>query len=134
MSNKKPPRLKLRDGKYYVYYSEHGRDQRKSLRTEDLQTAEARFCGWLEQHRKEIKVEADPLVSDVLDYWHEQWITGQMLSAARYPSVINNLKWYFGNKRVSEVDRSDSREYYKLRGIREASDMMNVDMYNDDEI
>jgi len=115
MSNKKPPRLKLRDGKYYVYYSEHGRDQRKSLRTKDLQTAEARFAGWLEQHRKEVKVESDPLVSDCLDYWYEQNVKDKFLSEDRYQSLINNLRFYFGNMRVSQVTRNHSEEYKKIR-------------------
>jgi len=116
MAKRKPPRLVTdRKGNYYVYYSADGRSQRKSLRTHDLSTAEARFAGWLEQYNKEMMVDPDPLIEDCLDYWMDQWISGRMLSENRYPSVVNNLKTYFGKKRVSEVTREHSLEYARMR-------------------
>lgn len=116
MAKRKPPRLVAdRKGNYYVYYSTDGRSQRKSLRTNDLQAAEARFAGWIEQYNKDMMVDPDPRIADCLDYWMEQWISGRMLSENRYPSVVNNLKAYFGKKRVSEVTREHSLDYARMR-------------------
>ena len=116
MPKRKPPRISQhKNGYFYIHYAENGRDQLQSLRTKDLHKAELRFAGWLEQHRKEIKIEADPLVSDCLDYWYDQNVKDKFLSENRYASLINNLKFYFGNKRVSEITRNDSEEYKKIR-------------------
>ena len=113
---KQPPRLGTDDqGNYYVYYNANGRSQRKSLRTDNLLHAEARFAGWLEAHNKDQVVDADPKIADCLGWWFEQWIEGRMLSEARYPSVIGNLKAYFGKMRVSKVTKLDSQEYARLR-------------------
>ena len=65
----------------------------------------------MEAHNKDFVVEADPKINDCLDWWFEQWIEGRMLSEARYPSVISNLKSYFGRMRVSQVTKLDSHEY-----------------------
>lgn len=113
---KLPPRLIPDEhGNYYVHYHAGGRSQRKSLRTDNLFTAESRFAGWLEAHNKDHIVEADPKIADCLDWWFEQWIEGRMLSEKRYPSVIANLKTYFGRMRVSQVTKQDSIEYARIR-------------------
>ena len=59
MAKKKmPPRLGTdAQGNYYVFYHANGRSQRKSLRTDNLFHAEARFAGWLEAHNKDFVVE-----------------------------------------------------------------------------
>ena len=41
-----PPRIKLHQGSWYVFYAEGGRSQRTSLRTKDKEIAERRFAGW----------------------------------------------------------------------------------------
>ncbi len=113
---KKPPRLtKSKYGTYVVVWHNKGRQKEFSLRTTDLRTAENRFAGWLQKIRAEEVIDTDPYVGDCLDIWFNQWIKGQMLSEARYPSVVNNLKAYFGNKRVSEVTRQHSKEYRTIR-------------------
>ena len=116
MAKRLPPRLEPdASGNYYAIYSEGGRSRRKSLRTKDLFRAEHRFEGWLEAKRKAQLVEDDPYVEDCLDYWMDQWIMGRMLSESRYPSVVNNLKAYFGKMRVSQITRKDSAAYIELR-------------------
>ena len=113
---KKPPRMeKTKYGTYCVIWHNNGRQKQFSLRTEDLRTAENRFAGWLQKVRSEETIDTDPYVGDCLDIWFDQWIKGQMLSEIRYPSVIRNLKKYFGNKRVSEVNRDHAKEYRILR-------------------
>ena len=117
MAYRKPPRIaKVENGDiYYILWNDKGTPRRKSLGTTDLQKAENIFAGWLVEYRKDFEIDADPYVGDCLDLWFEQWIKGQMLSENRYPSVVNNLKAYFGRKRVSEVTREHSREYRTIR-------------------
>lgn len=113
---KQPPRIVPdQQGTYYVHYYADGRSRRKSLWTDDLSAAEHRFAGWLEAYNKDNTIDRDPIVSNCLDWWHEQWINGRMLSEKRYPSVINNLKAYFGKMRVSEITKQDSIEYARIR-------------------
>lgn len=117
MAKRLPPRIEphQESGVFYIIYTANGRSQRKSLRTDNLFEAEARFAGWLEQHQKDALVETDPLVGDCLDWWFEQWIEGRMKSENRYPAAINNLKAYYGNKTVSEIVRQDSINYTRIR-------------------
>ena len=65
--NRKPPRMVQADnGKWYVYYSKNERSQRFSLRTNDLQEAEARFDGWLKkikQAEKLAEIHHDPTIA-----------------------------------------------------------------------
>ena len=116
-----PPRIKLHQGSWYVFYAEGGRSQRTSLRTKDKEIAERRFAGWLEQRELEMSVQEDPTIDFVLDVWFDQWVRDRFLSANRYPSVIKHLKAHFGHKRVSRVQIEDSRTYVKKRR-RVASD------------
>jgi integrase len=108
------PRLIQRGKMWYVAYKRDGRSQRDSLRTEDLQVAEKRFQGWLEQRVKQTP-SSNPLVDDCLDLWFEQWIEGRMLAESRYPSLINNLKHHFGGSRVQDLTREDARRYTAIR-------------------
>lgn len=123
-----PPRLQQsKSGSWYVAYSENGRSQRTSLRTDDLQKAEARFQGWLKDRRLYFEVVRDPTVSYVLEIWMDQWIRGRMITQERYPSIIKNLNAYFGKMHVSELTREHSTKYYELRasgliGTSKASD------------
>ena len=111
----KPPRMEKIGNVYYILWRGDGKPQRKSLRTEDLRTAENRFAGWLQKFKADEIIDTDPYVGDCLDIWFKQWIEGRMLSEIRYPAVINNLKAYLGNKRVSEVTRTHSLEYATMR-------------------
>jgi len=102
-------------GNYYVHYHQDGRSQRDSLRTKDVSIAAARFQGWLDGHRIETNISDDPIISDILEWWMDQWIRGRMLSENRYPAVVANPNKYFGNMRVSEITRKDSAKYIELR-------------------
>ena len=124
----KPPRLwQSKTGSWYVLYHENGRGQRTSLRTDDIQKAEARFQGWLKDRRLFFDVVKDPTISHILDIWMDQWVRGRMITQNRYPSIVKNLKQYFGNMHISEVTREHSSRYYELRkegiiGTTRASD------------
>jgi len=111
-----PPRLHQADnGWWYVLYHEHGRGQRKALRTQDQKIAAERFSGWIDQYQLDTKISLDPTISEILDLWFNQWVDGRMLSQERYPSVINNLNQHFGDMPVSSVLREHSVKYQKLR-------------------
>ncbi len=118
--NRKPPRIGTEpNGKYYVYYSEGRRSRKLSLWTKNLATAEARFQRWLDSHNLDTTFELDPTIERCLNLWYAQWIEGRMITADpkcnRYIAVINNLKSYFGDLRVSETKREHSKEYIRLR-------------------
>ena len=116
MSKAMQPRIRPnKAGNYYVLYNKNGRSRTDSLRTKDVSVAAARFQGWLDGHRIETGVSDDPIISDILEWWMDQWIRGRMLSEDRYPSVVKNLNKYFGNMRVSEITRKDSAKYIELR-------------------
>ena len=116
MSEQKPPRIKRsQHGTWYVHYEEGGRSQRQSLGTKDQKEAESRLAGWIEQRDLDEQLCADPTIEVILDTWYDQWVDGQMQSQARYPSVIRNLKKFFGKMPVSTVLRKHSREYAEIR-------------------
>ena len=96
--NRKPPRMVQADnGKWYVHYSKNERSQRFSLRTNDLQKAEARFDGWqkIKQAEKLAEIHHDPTIAFCLEKWFEDWIRGRMASEVRYHAIIKNLNAYF---------------------------------------
>ena len=109
--NRKPPRLVERDGMHYVAFHDGQRDRRISLRTYDSEIAVTRFQGWLDEYKLNKDGDPDPKISDCLDKWFDQWISGRMVSENRYPSIIGHLRKAFGSMRVSEVERSHSRKY-----------------------
>tara|TARA_B100001057_G_scaffold412247_1_gene428257 strand:+ start:4339 stop:5412 length:1074 start_codon:yes stop_codon:yes gene_type:complete len=113
--NVMPPRITQRDGTYYASYHDGERGRRVSLRTDDSKIAVTRFEGWLKERRLQTDGDPDPLIADCLDYWFEQWISGRMLSENRYPSIIKHLKKAFGRMRVSQVNRTHSRQYIEDR-------------------
>lgn len=116
MSEQKPPRIKRsQHGTWYVHYAEDGRSQRQSLGTKDQKEAESRLAGWLEQRDLDEQLCADPTISFILDTWYDQWIDGRMESQVRYPSIIKNIKKYFGEMPVSSVLRKHSVDYAKMR-------------------
>jgi len=110
------PRLeRFENNKYYIIYRSQNRSQRVSTRTDDLATATARFQGWLEKSKISFKVENDPTVGRSLDLWFNDWIKDRMITENRYISIINNLKAYFGDMPVSQVQRQHSEKYIDLR-------------------
>ena len=116
MERTKPPRIeKAGNGVYYVTYAKNRRSARTSLRTRNLQEAEQRFLGWLEERERGGEASSDPFCRDILTLWFDQWIAGRMITEVRYPSVIHNLSRFFGDRRASQINRADSREYITLR-------------------
>ena len=121
---RKPARLWQRNGKWYVAYTEHGRSQKFSLRTNDLEKAEARFSAWQKDYDLQTVIHDDPTIDTCLDLWYSQWVIGtpknpRMITANekcnRYTAIVNNLKSYFGKMRISEVIRDHSVKYIEMR-------------------
>lgn len=116
MSQKLPARLhRGKNDRWYVVYTENGRSQRASLRTTDLQVAEARFEGWRKQRDLDIVVHENPTIEYCLDLWMEGWVKDRMITQDRYPSIVKNLNAYFGKMPVYDVKREHSKAYYELR-------------------
>lgn len=116
MEIKYKPELWLRENGYYsIKYYVNRKRKYDATGKKNLLEAQAVFEGWLEQRREYNLNSSNPLVKDCLDLWYEQWIREQMLSWNRYPSIIRNLKSYFGNMRISEIVIADSENYTKQR-------------------
>lgn len=109
------PRLQKYKGRYYIYYRDKNRSQRVSTRTDDLAIATARFKGWQDTSKINFEVEKDPTVGRCLDLWFNDWVKDRMITEKRYNSIINNLKAYFGNMHVSQVQRQHSKKYIEMR-------------------
>ena len=112
----KPPQMrKQKNGKWYVCFRDGRRSKAISLRTRNQEIATLRVSGWLKEHKLQTEVVEDPTVEFCLDLWFNQWIAGQMLSEARYHSIINNLNAYFGKMPLSHIRRDHATKYIELR-------------------
>jgi len=112
----KPPQMqKQKNGKWYVCFRDGRRSKAESLWTRNQEIATLRFSGWLKEHKLQTEVVEDPTVEFCLDLWFNQWIAGQMLSEARYHSIINNLNAYFGKMPLSHIRRDHATKYIELR-------------------
>tara|TARA_R110002012_G_scaffold135843_2_gene289835 strand:- start:2718 stop:3653 length:936 start_codon:yes stop_codon:yes gene_type:complete len=73
----------------------------------------------MNKHKQSNIVVKDPTVGYCLDLWYHGWIQGRMITSEpsqnRYMALINNLKEYFNDMQVSQVDIKASQEYIKLR-------------------
>ena len=122
---RKPARLHQGgNNKYYIVYTEKGRSQRVSTKTDNLKKAEARFTEWKKNLDLQTVIHDDPTIGRCLDLWYSQWIIGtpekpRMITADqkcnRYTAIVNNLKSYFGKMKVSDVKRNHSVKYIEMR-------------------
>jgi integrase len=115
MSRKQlPPRLVQANGVWYVAYSDGGRSQRTSLRTEDLQVAQDRFQGWLKAQGDD-KVASDPqtLAGAVRMYIDQHGPT--VASPETLEHVSKMLLVWFGDKTLAEITRKDVEAFTKAR-------------------
>ena len=109
-----PPRLVESNGVWYVAYSDGGRSQRTSLRTEDLQVAQARFQGWLKSQGED-KLASDPqtLAGAVRLYIDQHGPT--VASPETLEHVAKMLVVWFGGQTLSEITRKDVEAFTKAR-------------------
>lgn len=116
MEIKYKPELYLRNNGYYsIKYWENRERKFQATGKKSLFEATKVFEGWLEERRVYNLNKNDPFISDCLDQHYKQWIRERMLSWNRYPSIIKNLKSFFGNLRVSEIQMHHSEQYIRER-------------------
>lgn len=120
-----PPRLKQFDSIWYVAYSKAGRSQRDSLRTEDLQVAQARFQGWLKEHNSDVVANTPATLANAFKLYIEQH-GPTVESPETLVHVSKKLVVWFGDQTLSEITRKDIEAYTKARlsgaiGVRAVS-------------
>ena len=109
-----PPRLVEQGGVWYVAYNDGGRSQRTSLRTKDLQVAQARFQGWLKA-REEAVVASDPTtVAGAFALYIDQH-GPSTASPETLEHVAKPLTVWFGERGLTEITRMDIERYTKAR-------------------
>lgn len=115
MSRKqKPPRLVEYEGHWYVVYSEGGRSQRTSLRTQDIQVAQSRFQGWLKARADDaIAAEPSTLAGACKLYIEQHGPT--VASPESLQHIADTLNVWFGERRLTEITRLDIERYTKAR-------------------
>lgn len=109
-----PPRLKEVSGFWYVVYSQNGRSQRDSLRTDDIQVAQARFQGWLQQHNQD-RVAATPRTFAHASKLYIEQHGPTVASPDTLAHITNQLNQWYGNKTLLEITRKDSEDYAVAR-------------------
>lgn len=110
----KPPRLKQFGSVWYVVFSDGGRSQRDSLRTEDLQVAQQRFQGWL-KGRDEDRLARTPqtLASAFRMYIEQHGPT--VASPETLDHVSKKLLVWFGDKLLTDISRKDIEAFGEAR-------------------
>lgn len=119
-----PPRLKEVDGNWYVFFSEGGRSQRTSLRTDDLSVAQGRFQGWLEAREKYKAALKSPNFELAFKLYKEQHVDRRTASPETLGFVGSQLNWFFGDMRLEDITAKDVLSYTdkRLRGVKGAKD------------
>lgn len=115
-----PPRLKNSDGIWYVVFSEGGRSQRASLRTDDLSVAQSRFQGWLEARQKFVQAQKSPTFEYAFQLYMEQHAERRTTSPKTIGFIGTQLNWYFGDMVVDQITAKDILSYTakRLKGVR----------------
>jgi integrase len=115
MSRKQmPPRLVEHNGNWYVAYSEGGRSQRTSLRTQDLQVAQTRFQGWLKAKSDDAIASEPSTLAGAFKLYIEQH--GPTVSSPEtLVHVSLALCVFFGERQLTDITRLDIERYTKAR-------------------
>ena len=109
-----PPRLVEHGGTWYIAYSDGGRSQRTSLRTPDLQVAQARFQGWLKAREEEAAAGVPSTVAGAFRLYIDQH-GKDVASPETLEHVSKPLAVFFGERHLSEITRLDVERYIKNR-------------------
>lgn len=120
------PWLDRRDnGAYYVYWYEPGADakpgktRRLSLRTRDVETAQRRYAAFLIEGVAEYGARAPATglltCEKALDDYLAEHVKVKCVRPESVEVRVNNLKAFFGDTAVADIDIPMCREYAKLR-------------------
>lgn len=109
-----PPRLVEKAGVWYVAYSDGQRSQRTSLRTGDLEVAQARFQGWLKAVDEERASDDPSTLAGAIQAYIEQH--GPTVSSPEtLDHVAKPLNVWFADRLLTEITRLDVDRYTKAR-------------------
>ena len=109
-----PPRLEQIGGVWYVIYSDGGRSQRSSLRTEDLQVAQQRFQGWLKGRQEEAVARTPQTLANAFALYIEQHGPSTASPETLVHVSKKPLVW-FGDRLLTDISRKDIEAYGKAR-------------------
>jgi integrase len=110
----KPPRLIQVKDAWYVAYTDGGRSQRSSLRTQDLQTAQKRFVGWLEAQQEDSLSRDPQTVAGGYGFYIRQH--GKDTESPETLAHVSKMPIAFmGNKLLKELVRADIEAYTEAR-------------------
>ena len=110
-----PPRIELRDGNYYVTFSENGRSQRASLRTTDFLQAQSRLQGWLEAREKYQVAQVMPTFQLAWQLYMEQHVERRTAAPREIHFVGVVLNSFFENMRLEDITSKEIQAYTKTR-------------------
>lgn len=109
-----PPRLKEVDGAWYVIYSEGGRSQRTSLRTDNLQVAQERFHGWLKARSEDQLANSRQTLANAFRLYIQQH-GPTVASPETLEHVSKKLIVWFGDQTLADITRKDIEAFTKAR-------------------
>jgi integrase len=110
-----PPRLvEGAGGNWYVAFSDGGRSQRTSLRTTDLQVAQARFQGWLKARDADAIASTPTTLSGAFKLYIEQH-GPTVASPETLEHVAKPLLVWFPDRLLASITRLDVERYTKAR-------------------
>ncbi len=109
-----PPRLKQIGATWYVVFSDDGRSQRDSLRTENLQVAEQRFQGWLKERAADNVSRIPQTLANAFKLYIEQH-GPTVASPETLDHVAKKLTVWFGDKRLVDISRKDVEAFTQAR-------------------
>ena len=108
------PWLQTRNGVFYAHWSnpEKGRIQRLSLGTRDPSTAKARFAAFLAEGVDKLAAgEHDLTCGEALDQYYDEHLRLKAVAHERGRMAIQNLKAFFAQLRVKDIDIPLCRDY-----------------------
>ena len=110
----KPPRLVQLGTTWYVAYSDGGRSQRDSLRTEDLQVAQQRFQGWLKSRDEDRAARKPQTLAGAWRLYIEQH-GPTVASPITLEHTSKKLIVCFGDRLLTDISRKEIEAYGKAR-------------------
>jgi len=109
-----PPRLVENAGVWYVAFSDGGRSQRTSLRTADLQVAQARFQGWLKAREEDAIASVPSTLAGAFKLYIEQH-GPTVASPETLEHVAKPLVAWFADAALDAITLLDIERYTKAR-------------------
>jgi integrase len=109
-----PPRLKQFGATWYVVFSDDGRSQRDSLRTEDLQVAQQRFQGWLKSRDEDRVARTPQTLANAYRLYIDQH--GPITESPKTLEYVSRkaIVW-FGDRLLTDISRTDIENFATAR-------------------